>query len=330
MFHRILVPLDGTAFGDHALPYAISIARRTGATLELTHVHQRVETDPRLAALSQFQFEHVEKIRAADDDEAWFAEGAALEERAADIAMHYGVRVITRVLHGSTARALTHEATDTAADLVVMATHARSGLPRLRHGDLAHHLVTRLNIPALCVRPSRSSVPVASAAIRRVLVALDGSEFSEQILDRVVPLAYAIGARLALLHVVSPPGLMIAGFDDLRPPIPHREEALRYLGHLAERIPAAMPQPELIAVEADNAAPAIIAELGRSPHHALAIATHGRSGLSRMILGSVAEEVLRATGKPVLLYRPRLTNRAGELVRSIATEDETRTMNVER
>jgi nucleotide-binding universal stress UspA family protein len=123
---------------------------------------------------------------------------------------------------------------------------------------------------------------------------------------------------------------MISGFDDLRPPIPHREEALRYLAHVAERIPVAMPQPALIAVEADNAASAIIAELGRSPHHALAIATHGRSGLSRMILGSVAEEVLRATDKPVLLYRPRHANRAGELVRSTAMEVERRKMNVER
>jgi nucleotide-binding universal stress UspA family protein len=216
--------------------------------------------------------------------------------------------VVTRVLHGSTARALTREATDTVADLVVLATHARRGLPRLRHGDLAHHLVTRLHTPALCIRPSRGSVPVGNAVIRRILVTLDGSEFSEQIMDRVVPLAHAIGARLALLHVVSPASLMIAGFDDLRPPIPHREEALRYLADLAQRVPAGMPEPELIAAEADNAASEIVTQLGRSPHDALAIATHGRNGFSRVILGSVAEQVLRATGKPVLLYRPRLAH----------------------
>ena len=308
MFHRILVPLDGTAFGDHALPYAISIARRAGATLELAHVHSRAATDPRHTALSRFQSEHVEGLRARDEDETVRGEDAALEERAADIEMRFGLRVITRLLHGSTARALTREATDTVADLVVMATHARRGLPRLRHGDLAHHLVTRLNTPALCIRPSFGTVPVGNAAIRRILVTLDGSEFSEQIMDRVVPLAHAIGARLALLHVVSPASLMIAGFDDLRPPIPHREEALRYLAYLAERVPAGMPDPELIAAEAGDAASAIITQLGRSPNDALAIATHGRSGFSRVIVGSVAEQVLRATGKPVLLYRPRLAH----------------------
>ena len=308
MFRRILVPLDGTAFGDHALPYAISIARRTGATLELAHVHRWAETAPRRAALSRFQDGQVEELRARVEDETMRVEDSALEERAVDIEMRFGLRVITRVLYGSTARALTREATDAMADLVVMATHARSGLPRLRYGDLAHHLVTRLNIPALCIRPSRGSVPVGNAALRRILVTLDGSEFSEQIMDRVVPLAHAIGARLALLHVVSPASLMIAGFDDLRPPIPHREEALRYLAYLAERVPAGMPEPQLIAADADNAALAIIAQLGRRPLDALAIATHGRNGFSRIILGSVAEQVLRATGKPVLLYRPRLTH----------------------
>jgi nucleotide-binding universal stress UspA family protein len=101
---------------------------------------------------------------------------------------------------------------------------------------------------------------------------------------------------------------MIAGFDDLRPPIPHRAEALRYLAYLAERVPAGMPEPELIAAEAGDAALAIITQLGRSPNDALAIATHGRSGIARVILGSVAEQVVRATGKPVLLYRPRLAH----------------------
>jgi nucleotide-binding universal stress UspA family protein len=69
-----------------------------------------------------------------------------------------------------------------------------------------------------------------------------------------------------------------------------------------------MPEPELIAAEADNAASEIITQLGRLPHDALAMATHGRNGFSRVILGSVAEQVLRATGKPVLLYRPRLAH----------------------
>src|SRR5690606_20300256 len=96
------------------------------------------------------------------------------------------------------------------------------------------------------------------------------------------------------------------GLNDLQRPLPHRGEAMMYLEYVASRMPSAMPQPELIAAEAGDAATAIIAEMSRGSHDALAIATHGRSGLSRLVLGSVAEEVLRATDRPLLLYRPRL------------------------
>lgn len=305
MYRRIFVPLDGTAFGDYALPYAISIAKRTGATLELAHVHRRVDDDVRLAGMPQYQFEHVEELRRREDDEALLREDAALEERAADIELRFGVPVIARVLHGGRSRALLDEA-DTVADLVVMASHARSGLPRLRHGDLAHELVSRLNIPTLCVHPPADVEHAATGEIRQILVTLDGSEFSEQILDMVVPLATAIDAKLALMHVVSPASLMINGFSDLQRPIPHRAEAIEYLTHISERIRESAPAPELIAAEAGAAAGAIIEELNRPGYDALAIATHGRSGLSRVVLGSVAEQVVRATNKPVLLYRPRL------------------------
>ncbi|MBR9988612.1 MAG: universal stress protein [Gemmatimonadetes bacterium] len=307
MFRRILVPLDGTAFGDHALPYAIAIATRTGATLELAHVHRRVETEPQLSGMPQYQFEHVEEIRAGDDDDALAAEDAMLEERASGIEQRYGVRAIARVLRGSMVKALTDEAADTVADMVVMSTHARSGLLRLRHGDLAADLVRNLNIPTLCVQPPDDAAQaVGSGALRRILVTLDGSDFSEQILDFVVPLANALGARLSLLHVISPASMMITAESDLQRPIPHRTEAMEYLTHVAAKFPAGTPEPELIAAEAGDGASAIIAELQRPTHDALAIATHGRSGLSRMILGSVAERVVRATKRPVLLYRPRI------------------------
>jgi nucleotide-binding universal stress UspA family protein len=145
-----------------------------------------------------------------------------------------------------------------------------------------------------------------STELSNILVTLDGSEFSEQILDMVVPFARAIGARLSLLHVVSPASRMITGLNDFQRPLPHRGEAMTYLEHVASRMPSTMPKPELIAAEAGDAAAAIITELSRGTHDALAIATHGRSGLSRLVLGSVAEEVLRATDQPLMLYRPRL------------------------
>jgi nucleotide-binding universal stress UspA family protein len=313
MYRRILVPLDGTRFGDHALPYAISLAARTGATVELVHVHHRREQDPHLEGMTQYRYQHLEEAEDAFDDSALFAEQRYLDERAADMELRFGVRAFGRILHGPTAQALSAEADSIVADLVIMATHARSGLPRLRHGDLAHELVRHLNIPTLCVRPLEEDAPLTGGALKRILVPLDGSEFSEQILDVVGPLAQQVGARVSLVHVLSPRQLVITGFDDLQRPIPHRGEADAYLRAMADRLPPGI-DPELVVIEAGDPATAIVSALSGGAHDAVAIATHGRSGLSRLIMGSVAEQVLRGAGCPVLLYRPRVARLpAGDL-----------------
>lgn len=314
MYRRILVPLDGTRFGDHALPYAITIAARTGATLELVHVHHRTELDPHLEGLPQYRFQHYEEAEDRFDDSTLIAEQRYLDERAADIELRFGVRSFGRLLRGPTAAALSEEADSIVADLVVMSTHARSGMPRLRHGDLAHELVRNLNIPTLCVRPVSDEAPLEGGLLKSILVPLDGSEFSEQVLDMVAPLAVALGARLTLLHVLAAKPLLVTGFDDLQRPIPHRAEALQYLAGMAARLPEPLRAAELLVSEAADPAAAITSVLSTSAVDSLALATHGRSGLSRMILGSVAEQVVRSTTRPVLMYRPRLVRLpAGDL-----------------
>lgn len=314
MYRRILVPLDGTRFGDHALPYAISMAARTGATLELVHVHHRTELDPALEGMPQYRLQHYEEAEDRFEDSTMLAEQRYLDERAADIELRFGVRAFGRLLRGPTAEALSEEAGTIVADLVVMSTHARSGMPRVRHGDLAHELVRHLNVPMLCVRPTSDDAPLDGGALRSIMVPLDGSEFSEQILDVVAPLAVALGARLALLHVIAPRPLLLTGFDDLQRPIPHRAEALEYLGTIASRLPEPVRDAELLVMESGDPATAIATALASEKFDSIALATHGRSGLSRLIMGSVAEQVVRATLRPVLMYRPRLARLpAGDL-----------------
>lgn len=306
MYRRILVPLDGTHFGDHALPYAVRIALRTGAALELVHVHRPYELDAGLDAMPQYHYQHVEEAAERRDRDALAAEVAALEERAADLEVRFGVRASTRMLHGLTARALTQEAQDVVADLVVMATHARRGMSRLMKGDLVHQLVHDFNVPLLTMHPPTEDAPVDTGQVNEFLVTLDGSMFSEQILDVVVPLAEALGARLSLMHVYSHRTLKYNGLHPEQRVVACREEAIRYLDAVAGRLPESVPVSELIVVGSDDPAGAIVDALASSPADGLAIATHGRSGLSRLVLGSVADRVVHATHRPVLLYRPRL------------------------
>jgi nucleotide-binding universal stress UspA family protein len=306
MLHRILVPLDGTRYADHALPYAVALAVRTGATLEFVHVHHHHEYDPDLAALPQYQFQHIAEVDSLFNDETRSAEKAQLEAKAAEIELRYGVNVLTRVLSGHTAQALSREAADLVADLIVMTTHAREGIERIRFGDVAHDLIVNLNVPAICIRPESGAAPLVAPEIHRMLIPIDGSPFSEQILDVAAPLVQALGAIPTLAHVAGARPLFGTDFDHVvRSGFGTRDQATSYLCSLAERYRDRLPDPELVALEAVDPASCIAQLIACCDYDLVAMATHGRSGLSRLFLGSVAEKVLRQTRTPVLLYRPR-------------------------
>lgn len=306
MYRRILVPLDGTRFGDLALPYAVDIAVRTGAAMELVHVHHHHEHDPDLAAMPQYQYQHIAAVDEARDRDERLNEGTTLEQKAADLEIRHNIRVTTRILAGRTSDAVVREAQDIVADLVVMTSHARQGLSRLRQGDLAHELICSLNVPALCIRPSSEDASLAATPVRRVLVPLDGSEFSEQIMDPLVPLLAGLDAQPTLLHVRTAKPMLASGLAESRRSIGTREQVIEYLQEVADRYRGRMPEPVLTALEDEQPASVIASLLSLGEYDMAAMATHGRSGLTRLLLGSVAEEVLRRSGKPVLLYRPRL------------------------
>jgi nucleotide-binding universal stress UspA family protein len=305
VIRRILVPLDGSRFGDHALPPAIDIAVRLGAMIELVHVHRYAEREGYASAMPQYQYQHVTESDARFDEDALQRERRALEQKAADLELRFGLTVQTRILTGRTPYAVAAEAGNIAADLVVMASHARTGLDRIINGSLAHALLAQLNVPTLCVHPVSENADLATRALRRFLVALDGSPFSEQILDVVAPLATRLEAQLTLLHVVSPRPLLASGTDDTYRIIVNRDQALGYLRDVADRWRGRMPEPVLLALEDRRPANLVANLVAMGEYDAVAMATHGRGGLSALLTGSVANDVLRATATPVLLYRPR-------------------------
>jgi nucleotide-binding universal stress UspA family protein len=318
MYRRVLVPLDGTSFGDHALPYAIRIAARTGAALELVHVHKHYEVDAGLYAMPQYHFEHVQEAGFRRDRQALELERERLEQRAADIETRFGVRTSGRLLRGSTAQALWREANDFMADLVVMATHARKGVARIVRGDLPHQFIHEFNIPALVVHPLTEDAPVGTGEVKHVVIAVDGSPFSEQILEVAGPLARALDARVSLLHAYSGRTLATNGLHAEERPIAHRAEAVEYLDRVAARLPHDVRDLEFMIVESDDPAGVIADAVKDEAGALLAMATHGRSGVSRLVMGSVADQVVHATHQPVLLYRPILAPVAETGLASVA------------
>jgi nucleotide-binding universal stress UspA family protein len=98
----------------------------------------------------------------------------------------------------------------------------------------------------------------------------------------------------------------VSGVSDVPRVIPHRSEALAYLASVIDRHSPLLGAPPVIALEEPDPAVAIAKAVADGAYDVVAMATHGRSGLSRMLMGSVAEQVLALATTPVLLYRPRL------------------------
>jgi nucleotide-binding universal stress UspA family protein len=305
MFRSVMVPLDGSSFGEHAVPLAVSVARRCKAVLELTHVH----VDPIVGG----------KTSSSE-------EMAYLEEVAGRIVRHAPELVIrTRLLADDNAACvadlLARHATEVQADLIVINSHARGGMTRWWMGSVVDDLVHRTSLPLL-VAPALDHDPGLDPepALRHILVALDGSPLAEQVLPAAMALGSAMDAEFTLLRVVEPALIAIPdpGFA-LIPPIAALEEqeeqaAEAYLARVAARLreEGALPCMKTSVLTDPEPAEAICGFLRHQSWHdrdappadLVAMATHGREGLTRLLLGSVTDRVLQHTPVPLLLQPP--------------------------
>jgi nucleotide-binding universal stress UspA family protein len=296
MFKNILVPLDGSFVGEIALPYARALAGRTGASLTLVRAtHMPVGVGDRT----------VEYTRLITEAEQY------LSALAADL-MARGFAVQTGVpFGGSPAAWITEEVGIRHADLIVMATHDRSGPNRWLHGSVAEEVVSHAGVPVLLVRATDGGRPLARLGVPRpeLIVPLDGSSLAEAAVPLARGLAKALGGHIVLVGVIPTPGQLIAeqggaigtyvGVDYNRLETEAREYLEATLGWL---------QASGLSAEAtvrQGKAAVEIGEVARE-HSAAAVvmATHGRTGLVRALLGSVAGAVLHQSACPVLLVRP--------------------------
>lgn len=307
MIRRIVVPLDGSAFGDFALPYALSMAARLGASIELAYVHVFKVPVPETEGLTPYRFENVVHWDEQHERDLLHDEVSSLEERARELTERYGVPCSARVARGSVVPGLGDVIEDDRADLVVMATHGRTGLSRTWVGSVADELIHRLNVPLLLVRPPEDhAVPQECRDIQHILVPLDGSSFSAEILPMANRLANVYGARVTLLKVVPRTVGGGAHIDGVRESyLEMREtEALTHLSDLADAYEWQYERPRLSVVADKRPERMILHASANWGVDMIAMATHGRSGVGRLVLGSVADRVLRETDRPLLLYRP--------------------------
>jgi nucleotide-binding universal stress UspA family protein len=297
MYRSLLVPLDRSAFAEQALPLALSIARRANARLDLVEVHALYALEDTTAGWACFEPQR--------DAERKQQEQLYLDATSKWVTSVSPVSTTTCVCSGSavlpatTADRILERASAGKPDLIVMATHGRGPLSRFLIGSVADELICRARVPVLLVRGSDKALGVTPEPILdNILVPLDGSPLAEQVLGPAQDLARIMEARCSLLRVVEPPSSNGSGV------LPEKAQAEAYLERVAGWLREDGLEVRTRAVVARHAAEAILREAEAQGSNLIALATHGRHGLKRLLLGSVAEKVVRAAASPVLVYRP--------------------------
>jgi nucleotide-binding universal stress UspA family protein len=294
MLKTILVPLDGSALADRALPVALALAARQDCRIVLVRAalaHTLPGVDPTEA--------QGRAIAEAEDHLAVVAGPLTAQEHPVE----------TTVPYGEPADAILHEIRIRRPDLVVMASHGRSGLGRWVYGSVADAVLRRAEVPVLLV-PAAGEQPWPTNRAPRILVPLDGSDLAAEALGPASELARQLAAELVLVSVIQPPTYAYAeGYDYvLLDQDEERAAVASDLEAIAERLRGDGLTASVRTVV--GFAATMIAEIGREERIDLIVmATHGRGGLARLVLGSVATGTLQRAGLPVLLVRPAAVHR---------------------
>jgi nucleotide-binding universal stress UspA family protein len=294
LISKILVPLDGSQAAESVLPYVERIATATNAGVLL--------------------FAAVDRPRDWGEDTGGDVKGGRhdaesyLQRLQAHLASAAGRDVEYEVADADPAAAILAASEKHRPDLVAMTTHGRSGLARWVLGSVATKILHAVDAPMLVVRPPAEGKAATAPDLTKILVPLDGSELSASVLPFATDLAKALGASLALFHAVTDPVLAYPGVEanvveatylsDLE------DSARKFLAAIAADVSEQGVKADT-AVSISNSTDGIAWAAEREGVGLIVMSTHGRSGIGRVVLGSVADAVVRRTSLPVVLVRPK-------------------------
>jgi len=303
MLRSILVPLDGSALSERALPIACDIARRTGAAVHVVRAHVPIAV---VAAATESAILSQDLLVA---DEALRARALQyVGEVATKLSAEWGLKVSAISEDGSPAGLITDVAERTGADLVVMTTHGAGGFTPDWLGSVADSVIRHSHRPVLAL-PENDAHLGEPFTPRRFLITLDGSDLSRTILPIATELAVVFGAHVELIRIVAPfvPSDVLDSLASDHPdPFGVDSETV----HAKKAIDAAATALEQAGLKVTRTVRVdlsptrcLLQHVKESEPDCLAIATQGR-GVSRIFLGSVADKLIRSAGRPVLVLRP--------------------------
>jgi len=296
MYHRILVPLDTSELAEVALPYAEQMAGRLGSEITLMSVsHSAGEKEQRVFR------SYIQETVAVTKERA---------NRYLEKPTGQDVKVESAILVGNPAEEIVDYAERENIDVIVMATHGRSGIGRWALGSVADKVLRATERPVVLIRAkgARSDM-LKKGVFKRALVPLDGSKESEAVIPYIEELASMLGAEVTLLQVMAVVyHVYISG--DAPAQVPYTEEEMKPLKASAEsyleKVGSGLRGKGVTTkcqVRVGAAGHEIIRLADEIGADIVAMSTHGRSGVGRLVFGSVAEKVVRTGNTPVLLVR---------------------------
>ncbi|MEX1256000.1 MAG: universal stress protein [Gemmatimonadota bacterium] len=303
---RILLPLDGSEFAERALAPATSLAARLGAELHLASVVSDLPPIPLASGDGEI-------VSRWFDDEKKRAEkylGGVRDKLATSGST---TPFVTHVRVGPVARTLVGIGKEIGADLVVLTTHGRGAWQRAWLGSVADQLLRQGTFPLLLLPGEEEGEdPFRESDFpHHVLVPLDGSTAAESVFDLLPAVVPRGGAKVTLATVIHQPFPLSSVY------LPHAvtEEALtterrtqmeKYLTTVAAQLATrGFGKVDTRILDGEDAAGAVLEVAEAEKVDLIALSTHGRGGVSRLLLGSVADKIVRGSRHPLLVaHRP--------------------------
>ncbi|HXX92177.1 MAG TPA: universal stress protein [Planctomycetota bacterium] len=285
MLEKILVPLDGSVTAEAILPHVRRLLRRHDSEVILLRVANPPAAEDQMLMIEASLAAAREYVVGIKD---------RLEQQ--------GVRARAEARVGPPAGTVLDLAEEEDVSLIAIATHGRTGLKRALFGSVAETVLRKSPVPVFTVRPfwSYELLPpgrTEAQPFKNILVPTDRSERSIAVLGPAIELARLFEARIVFLHVLDPDSRTKAQgkFSDKA----LAQERLREFAQKAE----SRGVKSVVRVEEGDVAKVILETAREAGSDLIAIATHGRTGLSRLVTGSVTEEVLRKATLPLLVVR---------------------------
>jgi nucleotide-binding universal stress UspA family protein len=299
MYKRMLVPLDGSEVAESVFPYARELAGRLGTEVVLLHI-----ANP---ALKDFQ----PMTRAYVDHAADLVRKGLPGEKP--------VLVHGELVVGYPADEILKYADENKIDLIMVASHGRSGRGRWHIGSVAERVLRSASVPVLLVQTGVSEqISFESWPVIELVVPLDGSELAESVLSHVEALSTPGGSvplKVVLVRACEPPSMPTYYSPELSEIPLHwgqyaqqetdrcKQMSAEYLTNIEQRLKASKidVRSEILQGKASDE---IVNYANKNPYSIIVMATHGRSGLSRLVYGSVALNILVGVSTPIFLVKP--------------------------